>query len=40
MTVPMIEETATELQAPAITLTQAAAEKLLGIMEEKGMRDE
>ena len=37
MTAPTIEETLTETQAPAITLTEAAAGKLLGIFQEKGL---
>ncbi len=40
MTVETNFETTTETQAPAITLTQAAADKLLGIMDEKGLRED
>ncbi len=40
MTVTTVEEAAsTEVQAPVITLTQSAADKLLGIMQEKGLGD-
>jgi iron-sulfur cluster assembly accessory protein len=40
MTVTTVEEAASaEVQTPVITLTQSAAEKLLGIMQEKGLGD-
>ncbi len=37
MTVTTVEETASEVQTPVVTLTQLAAEKLQGIMQEKGL---
>jgi iron-sulfur cluster assembly protein len=39
MTVTTVEEAASEVQAPVITLTQSAAEKLQGLMQEKGLGD-
>lgn len=38
MTAPTVETLTTETAEKPITLTQAAAEKLLGIMDEKGLR--
>jgi iron-sulfur cluster assembly accessory protein len=37
MTVPSVEEMASAVETPVITLSETAAEKLLGIMREKGL---
>ena len=40
MTVTTVEQAVSEqVQTPVVTLTQSAADKLLGIMDEKGMRE-